>query len=396
MSVVLFHAAGFRFLCFLGLATASLVLAGPFTKHTSAQSASMTLSAEQAGRKLYAEHVQPVLEQRCQACHSSTAKQGGLDLTTREKLLQGGSRGPAVVPGNAKDSLLYKLITHSQQPNMPLQGEKIPDKTSALIALWIDLGAPYDTALPAATEGTLAHAGMVSNDSGDPLFDKVRPVLQTKCLNCHGGKFKQAGLDISTRDKLLRGSDVHKDVVVPGNAAASLLIKKIKHLHEPGMPYQGDKLSEEMIANIAAWVDAKAPYPKDLQLEVAADQKAFLHGSDHWAYQTPKRPLLPKVKNQAWVRGPIDLFVAAEHEKRHLEPMPEADKPTLLRRVFLDLIGLPPTPEEIKGFLNDTSENAYEKVVDGLLSRPAYGERWGRHWMDLWRYSDWYGWRTGR
>ena len=235
---------------------------------------------------------------------------------------------------------------------------------------------------------------MVSNDSGDPLFDKVRPVLQTKCLNCHGGKFKQAGLDISTREKLLRGSDVHKDVIVPGNAGASLLIKKIKHLHEPAMPYQGDKLSDEMIANIAAWVDAKAPYPKDLRLE-AADQKAFLHGSDHWAYQPPKRPLLPKVKNQAWVRGPIDLFVAAEHEKRHLEPMPEADKPTLLRRVFLDLIGLPPTPEEIKGFLDDTSENAYEKVVDGLLSRPAYGERWGRHWMDLWRYSDWYGWRTG-
>src|SRR4030095_15534725 len=138
-----------------------------------------------------------------------------------------------------------------------------------------------------------------------------------------------------------------------------------------------------------------APYSKDLQLEVALEQKAFLHGSDHWAYQPPKRPSLPKIKNQAWLRSPIDSFVAAEHEKRGLEPMPEADKPTLLRRVYLDLIGLPPTPEEIKAFLDDTSDKAYEKVVDGLLSRPAYGERWGRHWMDLWRYSDWYGWRTG-
>jgi len=370
-------------------------LAGLFTQHTGAQSTSNILSAEQAGRKLYAEHVLPTLEQRCQACHNAVAKQGGLDLTTREKLLQGGSRGPAVVPGNAKDSLLYKLITHHQQPNMPLQGKKIPDETSALIALWIDLGAPYDASLRSANDARASHADMVSNVPGDPLFEKVRPVLETKCLSCHGGKFKQAGLDISTRDKLLRGSDEHKDVVVPGNAVASLLIKKIKHLHEPGMPYQGEKLSEETIANIVTWIDAKAPYSKDLQLEVAHEQKAFLHGSDHWAYQPPKRPSLPKIKNQAWLRSPIDSFVAAEHEKRGLEPMPEADKPTLLRRVYLDLIGLPPTPEEIKAFLDDTSDKAYEKVVDGLLSRPAYGERWGRHWMDLWRYSDWYGWRTG-
>jgi len=380
----------------LGSVATSLVLAGLFTLHTSAQSGSKTLSAEQAARKLYAEHVQPILERRCQACHNVGAKQGGLDLTTRAGLLQGGTQGPGVIPGNAKDSLLYKLITHQQQPHMPLQGEKLPDEKSALIGLWIDLGAHYDATLPVATEdGLPTHAGVVSNVASDPLFDKVRPVLETKCLSCHGGKFKQAGLDISTRDKLLRGSDEHKDVVVPGNADASLLTKKIKHLHHPGMPYQGEKLSAEAIADIVAWVKASAPYSKDLRLEVTAEQKAFLHGSDHWAYQPPKRPPPPKVNNRAWVRNPIDLFVATEHEKRGLEPMPEADKPTLLRRVYLDLIGLPPTPEQIDAFLNDPSDKSYEKVVDDLLSRPAYGERWGRHWMDLWRYSDWYGWRTG-
>jgi mono/diheme cytochrome c family protein len=393
--VFLRHAAGIQFYCFLGSVTTTLVVAGLVTQDTRAQSAGQTLSAEQAGRKLYAEHVRPILEQRCQVCHNGVTRQGGLDLTTREGLLSGGSRGPAVVPGNAKDSLLYKLSTHQQQPNMPLQGEKLPDEKSALIALWIDLGALFDAPRSAGTGGALPSPGLVSNAAANPLFDKVGPVLETECLYCHGGKFKQAGLDISTREKLLRGSESHKDIVVPGNADASLLIKKIKHLHQPGMPYQRERLSDETIAIVAAWVDAKVPYSKDLQLGGAAERKASLHGSDHWAYQPPKRPPPPKVSNRAWARGPIDLFIAAEHEKRGLEPVPEADKPTLLRRVYLDLIGLPPTPEEIEAFLNDTSHNAYEKIVDDLLSRPAYGERWGRHWMDIWRYSDWYGWRIG-
>ena len=145
----LFHAARNHFLCFLSLVTIWLV-PGIFTQQISAQSAAKTFSAEQAGRKLYAEHVQPVLERHCQACHNGAAKQGGLDLKTREELMHGGSRGPAVVPGHSKDSLLYKLITHHQQPNMPLRGEKILDETSALIALWIDLGAPYDATMPAS------------------------------------------------------------------------------------------------------------------------------------------------------------------------------------------------------------------------------------------------------
>ena len=346
----------------------------------SAQSAA--LSAEQAGRKLYTEQIRPVLERQCQSCHQGATRQGGLDVSTREGLLQGGGRGPAVVPGNSKDSLLYKLITHGEQPHMPLRAGKLPAETAALIALWIDLGARDDGAAAAA--------------AGDPLFDKVRPALETHCLNCHGGKLKQAGLDLSTRDKLLRGSDGHKDVVVPGNAAASLLMKKIRHQHQPAMPYQGQKLSDETIAALAAWIDAKAPYSAaGLRLpEAAGEQKAFLHGSTHWAYQPPRRPPLPKVTNRAWGRGSIDLFIAAGHERQKLEPMPEADKPTLLRRVYLDLIGLPPTPEQVSAFVNDPSGKAYEKVVDDLLSSPAYGERWGRHWMDLWRYSDWYGLRS--
>src|SRR5689334_20938336 len=115
--------------------------------------------------------------------------------------------------------------------------------------------------------------------------------------------------------------------------------------------------------------------------------------ADHWSFKPPVRPDVPQVKNATWVRNPIDAFVSAEHEKRGLTPRPEAPKQVLLRRVYLDLTGLPPTREQLHAFLDDPSENAYEKVVDQLLASPRYGERWGRHWMDIWRYSDWAGYQ---
>jgi hypothetical protein len=113
----------------------------------------------------------------------------------------------------------------------------------------------------------------------------------------------------------------------------------------------------------------------------------------HWAFRKPERPQVPLIKDSRWSKNPIDAFVAAELAKRGLTPLGEADRRILIRRVYLDLIGLPPTPEEVREFENDKSPNAYEKVVDLLLASPRYGERWGRHWLDIWRYSDWYGWR---
>src|SRR5207244_8260606 len=112
-------------------------------------------------------------------------------------------------------------------------------------------------------------------------------------------------------------------------------------------------------------------------------------------FQTVKRPPVPVVKNAGWVRNPVDAFIAAGHEEHGLKPRPEAARHVLLRRVYLDLTGLPPTPAELHAFLTDRAPDAYEKVVDRLLARPAYGERWGRHWMDIWRYSDWAGWTDG-
>src|SRR5262249_6532768 len=191
-----------------------------------------------------------------------------------------------------------------------------------------------------------------------------------------------SGLDLSTRESALRGGDTGS-VIVPGNAGASELYKRVSHLAKPGMPFNGQKLPEEAVRQITDWIDAGAYYDAPLVSRVA--------GPQHWAFAPPKRVAPPHVKNRAWARNPIDAFVAAEQEKKGLKPLPPADKRTLLRRIYLDLIGLPPTPEEMRAFLADDSKDAYEKVVDRLLESPRYGERWGRHWMDVWRYSDWYG-----
>jgi mono/diheme cytochrome c family protein len=333
-----------------------------------------------------------ILERYCRSCHNSSLKQGKLDLTTREALLQGGQSGPAIVVGNAKASLLLQLVSHEQEPGMPYKADKLPDELTARISAWIDAGAPFDSSTPSISRLDQIQGNSSGSDAGAKLFaERVRPILESQCLTCHGGKLKQAGLSMVTRDLLLRGSD-NGPVIIAGSAKESLLVKKIKHEHDPGMPYNGKKLSDEVIADIVAWINAGAVYDQPLNIEAATRQgNAERPGSDHWAFKRPQRAPVPVVKNSSWVRNPIDAFVAAEQEKRGLKPVPTADKAILLRRVYLDLVGLPPSAEETQAFLADRSSDAYEKVVDRLLESPRYGERWGRHWMDVWRYSDWYG-----
>jgi hypothetical protein len=213
--------------------------------------------------------------------------------------------------------------------------------------------------------------------------DEIQPLLQRSCLPCHNARAKQGGLDLSTREGLLRGSE-HGPVVTPGNPDASALYKAVAHITEPGMPFKGKKLPDEAIARIAEWIKAGAGYD-----ELAADPDAvnLAEVRKHWAFRAPVRPPVPAQAS----RNPIDAFLAVERKKRGLTPLPEAGRPVLIRRLYLDLVGLPPTPEEVAAFAADPDPLAYEKIVDQLLASPRYGERWGRHWLDIWRYSDWYG-----
>ncbi len=219
--------------------------------------------------------------------------------------------------------------------------------------------------------------------------EKVEPLVAKNCLPCHSAKVKQGGLDLSTREALLRGS-VHGPVVVPGNAADSRLYKLVAHVTEPGMPFKGKKLSEQAIQTLGEWIRMGAPYGEAI---VDPEAISLADATKHWAFRQPVRPAVPGGAAARWSKSVIDRFLAAAHRQKGLTPLPEAGRGTLLRRVYLDLTGLPPTSEQTEAFLKDPDPDAYEKIVDRLLDSPEHGERWGRHWLDIWRYSDWYGYR---
>jgi hypothetical protein len=170
-------------------------------------------------------------------------------------------------------------------------------------------------------------------------------------------------------------------VVVPGNSAQSTLYRRVAGIGDVVRMPMGGRLADDQIATIKAWIDQGAEWPDSVGAKVTASKV-------HWAFIPPQRPAVPAVKNEAWIKNPIDAFILARLEKEGLSPSPEADRVTLLRRLSLDLIGLPPTPEEVDAFLHDQSANAYEKQVDRLLASPHYGEMWGRHWLDAAHYAD--------
>jgi mono/diheme cytochrome c family protein len=214
-------------------------------------------------------------------------------------------------------------------------------------------------------------------------FEKeVLPIFKESCAQCHSDKKQEGGLRLDVRSAALRGGE-SGPVIIPNKSSESLLVRAVAGLGEDitKMPKKGDPLTAEQIGVIRAWIDQGAVWPAG----VTAGAK---DPADHWAFKAPVRPPLPEVKNTGWVRAPIDAFVLARLEKEGLQPSPQADKITLLRRLSLDLVGLPPKPEEIDSFLADSSPDAYEKQVERLLKSPHYGEKWGRHWLDAARYCD--------
>ena len=222
---------------------------------------------------------------------------------------------------------------------------------------------------------------------------EIKPILTQRCFPCHGAIKQNSKLRLDTVASMLRGGS-RGAVIVPGQPSDSLLVDAITGDAGFRMPpeNEGTRLNAEEIDKFKRWIADGAKHPDDEQ--PAVDPK------NYWSYLPVKRPAVPNVGVPPSGGGPakagtpatpIDAFVAAEQAKRGLVPSPPADPAVILRRVYLDLIGLPPTRDELRAFLADPSDAAYEKVVDKLLASPQYGERWGRHWMDVWRYSDWYG-----
>ena len=226
---------------------------------------------------------------------------------------------------------------------------------------------------------TVALSGnrLLAADPAQVDFNRdIRPLFESRCYECHGTQKQKSGLRLDRKANALRGGDSGKQAIVAGKSADSPLVQKITS-HDPDemMPPKGERLTEKQVALLRAWIEQGAVWPEE------AEKK-------HWAYVKLTRPELPKIKNKKWPRNDIDYFVLARLEKEKLNPSPPADRATLIRRVSLDLIGLPPTLKEVDAFLADKSSDAYEKAVDRLLASPHYGERWARPWLDLARYAD--------
>ncbi len=211
----------------------------------------------------------------------------------------------------------------------------------------------------------------------------IKPVLRERCFACHGVLKSESSLRLDTAVLSQQGGD-SGPAIIPGDVAGSLLMERVTDEDAVSrMPPEGEPLTADQIAKLTSWIEQGAIAPEDEQPE---DDPL-----DHWAFCVPTRPSLPVVSDAAWSENPIDRFVAQQHEAHDLTPQPIADRSLLLRRVSLDLIGLPPTADELRAFLADDSPDAYQRAVDRLLESPQYGERWARPWMDVWRYADWFG-----
>lgn len=209
----------------------------------------------------------------------------------------------------------------------------------------------------------------------------VRPVLVEHCQKCHGEKKQWGGLRLDTREALLRGGDSGA-AIVPGKPNESLLIRAVRHEDADfKMPKDG-KLADRQIANLARWIEMGAPFPDAPKTAVRTRDPM------HWSFHPPDKQRVPVVTNPMWSQTALDNFILSKLESANLPPAAKADKRTLIRRVTFDLLGLPPSPAEVDEFLADDREDAFARLVDRLLASPAYGERWGRHWLDVARYAD--------
>src|SRR5690606_22659250 len=200
---------------------------------------------------------------------------------------------------------------------------------------------------------------------------QIKPILNKNCIACHGGVKRNGGFSVLFRQDALDTTESGKRAIVPGHPEKSEMIRRLTASDpEERMPYKEDPLSAEEIDLLTRWIRQGAEW------------------GDHWAYIAPRAPEIPEPNNTAWATNEIDKFILGNIEDYGLQPAPEAPRATLIRRVYLDLIGLPPTLEDVRAFEADTNPNAYEKVVDALLQSPRYGEKWASWWLDMARYAD--------
>jgi len=267
-------------------------------------------------------------------------------------------------------------------------------RTPAPILAFLILFLAACLSMTAAENGGLRAGVPPSATAGVEFFEKkIRPLLAEQCYKCHSAESEKlkGKLLLDSQEGLLKGGE-SGPVVVPGDPERSLLIKAVRYTDKDlQMPPKNKKLSEHQISDLTVWVKMGAPWPEEDKSKSLRSKRGGFEITDkdraYWAFQPIRRPFSPAVKQQSWPANPIDTFVLIELEAKGLSPNPPATKRELLRRVYFDLIGLPPTPEQAAAFEADRSPKAYEKLIDHLLSLPQYGERWARHWLDVARFA---------
>jgi hypothetical protein len=326
--------------------------------------------------------VAPILEAKCRRCHGGKIRKAGLDLSTPATIGRGGESGAVVVPGRPEESPLFEMVRDGEMP-ADKKGLLTEAEVDA-IRRWIEAGAPATTE-PAGPTRPPANPEVTQHD--------VIPILLRRCTVCHGASQREGRLDLRSRAAMLRGGK-SGPALVPGDPEASLILEKIRAGAMPPklrvVEVSVKPIEPAETEVLARWIALGAPETV-VEPDVAGtapDPLVSDQDRDFWSFRPPGPILVPAVRHAERVRNPIDAFVLERLESNGLSLSPEANRLVLLRRVAFDLTGLPPEPDEVDAFLADRDPLAYEKQVDRLLASPRYGERWGRHWLDLAGYAD--------
>lgn len=324
--------------------------------------------------------IEPLLKEKCWRCHGASVQKGELALHTPELIEKGSESGPVVLAGNAEGSRLYEAVKHGEMP--PDNQGTLTDDETDLIKRWIDGGASFGEAVKKAEREVTQH--------------DVVPILLLRCTVCHGRHVQEGGLDLRTRESMLKGGKSGPAFVV-GKPDESLMVTRVRAEEMPPHAKLTDvsvkPMDPEELKTLSKWIAAGAPLAKE-EPELAGtidDPLVRPQDREFWAFKTPVAVPVPKVADPTdapRVQSPIDPFLLEKLKAKGLTLAAKAERGVLIRRVSLDLTGLPPTPAETEEFLADSSPDAFERLVDRLLASLHYGERWGRHWLDVAGYAD--------
>jgi hypothetical protein len=364
-------------------------------------SAADSQSPDPGSQQFYTTRVTGIIKDNCLECHDGEKQKGGLRLDSYTAIMQGGDDGYVIVPGDPDASMLIQSIRGEGDLKMPKDRKPLSADDVATLVAWVKAGALGADGTPSATASAAAGGANVklvsataTAQGGDDFFEnKVRPIFAESCYDCHDDTAK-GGLRLDSRDAFEKGGQ-HGPEVVPGDPDHSRLIQAVEHHGDLQMPKNRQQISADDQAVLVEWVKNGAKWPETATAApvnvTASTGKITEQQREFWSFQPLKTVPVPAIEDKAyehWAKTPIDHFILAGLHKAGLTPAEQADRRTLIRRATYDLTGLPPTDDEVEAFVNDKSPNAWEKVVDRLLASPRYGERWGRHWLDVARYAE--------